>query len=422
MPPKKTGRKSTKPDGWLAAGISVPIELTVAQAEYSRKAVNISRFVYNLAAATHRFHRRNRLPWPATGDLRKAFNACKREDFPWVLEVSKWVATGAFNDFDHALKRWRNKTLRSGPPQFKKKKRTGAGGFLADAGAESIKYDGNRRIKLAMLGSVRMSRRLPPGLIPYQAHIKYKNGRWHLSLACWKAPVAPPRRENQAAGGVDVGLTPLAVDSDGNRWENPQPYAANLKKLRRWQRALSRRTPGSRGWRKAQRRLDRLHRRITGLRDNRHHHLSKELVFRYNRLGIESLNVKGMIRAGLQSKALTDAAMGGLLSKIRYKAQWYGTEIAEADQWYPSSKTCSNCGVVNPDLGRETHWTCPSCNSRHDRNFNAAKNLKNLAMGLVEASTPVEREALAIAKSDGETTPDEAGTAPAKPRQLAFAL
>ena len=166
-------------------------------------------------------------------------------------------------------------------------------------------------------------------------------------------------------GGVDVGINPLAVDSDGVHYENPKALESTLRRLRRWQRAQARRTPGSRGWWAAQRRIDRVHRRAKGLRDNVHHHVSQALVEKYHTIGIETLNVAGMIRAGLQSKALSDTGMSSLLSQIRYKADWYGTEIVEADQWYPSSRTCSACGVVNAELGREPKWSCPNCGVLH---------------------------------------------------------
>ena len=104
--------------------------------------------------------------------------------------------------------------------------------------------------------------------------------------------------------------------------------------------------------------------------------MSRTLVGKYHTIGIESLNVAGMIRAGLQSKALSDAGMSSLLGQIRYKADWHGTEIVEADQWYPSSKTCSACGVVNPALGRQPKWSCPNCGGIHPPqadNENAAR-------------------------------------------------
>ena len=131
-------------------------------------------------------------------------------------------------------------------------------------------------------------------------------------------------------------------------------------------------------------------------------------------VGIETLNVSGMIRAGLQSKALADAGMSGLLNQIRYKAQWHGTRIVEADRWYPSSKTCSACGVVNKDLGREPRRSCPNCGVIHDRNQNAARNLRKLALLAVGEDVMLpDGEALAGGDSTaGETAPNEGRTKP----------
>ena len=81
-----------------------------------------------------------------------------------------------------------------------------------------------------------------------------------------------------------------------------------------------------------------------------------------------------------QTKPLAEAGISGLLEQIHYKAQWYDTRIVEADQWYPSSKSCSVCGVVNGDIGREPEWGCPDCGTHHDRNENAARNLRKLAL------------------------------------------
>ena len=233
-------------------------------------------------------------------------------------------------------------------------------------------------------------------------------------------------------GGVDVGINPLAVDTGGDhpnprahyqpvqagngqwRYPNPKAYDRALRTLRRWQRAQARRTPGSRGWWEAQHRIDRAHHRTRGLRDDAHHHVSRTLVQKYHTIGIETLNVSGMIRAGLQSKALSDAGMSGLLRKIRYKAERCGTRVVEADQWYPSSKTCSFCDVVNDDLRREPEWDCLKCSTHHDRNENAARNLRKLALLAVGEDVMLpDGEALAGGDSTaGETAPDEGRTKP----------
>ena len=131
-------------------------------------------------------------------------------------------------------------------------------------------------------------------------------------------------------------------------------------------------------------------------------------------LGIETLNVAGMIRAGLQSKPLSDAGISGLLDQIRYKAQWYGTRVVEADQWYPSSKACSVCGVVNTELGREPKWSYPGCGVIHDRNENAARNLQKLAL-LAVGEDVMLLDGGALADGDSiacETAPDEGRTKP----------
>ena len=127
-----------------------------------------------------------------------------------------------------------------------------------------------------------------------------------------------------------MGITPLAMDSDGVSYENPRGYYRAQKRLKHWQRAQARRTPGSRGWWEAQRRIDAVHRRIMGLRNNAHHHVSRTLVTKYHTLRIETLNVKGMIKAGLQPKALSDAAMS--TSCPRYATRASGTVLTSSQQ------------------------------------------------------------------------------------------
>ena len=133
MPTPKSKRnkrsRSSCPVGWHAAGYSVPIHLTVKQQRYCHRAIGITRFVYNLCVATHRFCGTNRLPWPSWQDLYKAFNACKREDYPFVTEVASRVAEGAFMDFGTAIKNWRDTDHKAGPPRFHKKRLTSTGSF-----------------------------------------------------------------------------------------------------------------------------------------------------------------------------------------------------------------------------------------------------------------------------------------------------
>ena len=103
---KVKDRKNNRPEGWLDSGWKVPVHLTVKQERYAWREMGIARFAFNLALKTHAFHRANRMQWPFVSDIQKASNACKREEYPFVLEVSKFVAQGGFRDFEKAVKNW----------------------------------------------------------------------------------------------------------------------------------------------------------------------------------------------------------------------------------------------------------------------------------------------------------------------------
>ena len=424
---KRNSQRSTCPEGWLKAGIKVPLHLTVRQEQYASRSVGIARSVFNLMVATH--HLALSQPqgrWTSPMELEKTFNELKHDPnfgMQYVAEVSKFVAQGACRDFRRAHENWLSKTHQAARPSFKKKNRNGTGSFLASSGIARIRYDGHRRIMLPYLGSVKLKRELPGG-IPYEVRIRKESGVWYASVNLWKPPVGVEEKTH-LCGAVDVGISPLAVDSELVHYDNPKALDQTLRSLRRWQRALARRTTGSRGWHEAQRRINALHRHINGLRGNAHHQLSRLLVRKYAVLAIESLNVAGMDKLHHQARSVRDAAIGGLLQKIRYKAEWYGTTVVETDRFFPSSRLCSDCGVHNFELGRELHWTCPGCGVRHDRNENAALNLLRMAM---EAARDLHKVALGPVGPDvmlldgkalaggnhatGETVPVEGRTAP----------
>ena len=430
MAKARNNQRSSCPDGWLKAGIKVPLHLTTRQEQYATRAVGIARSVFNLMVATHQSARAQvHGLWPSPMEMEKQFNELKHEPgfgMQYATEVSKFVAQGASRDFRRAYENWRNPELRAARPSFKKKNRTGTGSFLAASGVDRVKYDDHRRIRLPYLGSVKLKRELPEG-IPYEVRIKQENGRWYASVNYWKPPVGTEEKTH-LCGAVDVGITPLAVDSELVHYDNPKALYQSLRKLRRWQRALARRTVGSRGWQEAQQRVAAIHRRINELRENAHHQVSRMLVRKYAVLAVETLNVAGMDKLRHQAKAVRDAAIGGLLQKIRYKADWYGTIVVEADRFFPSSKLCSDCGAHNAELGRELYWTCPQCGVRHDRNENAALNLLSLALDAVRelgklALGPVgpnvtllDGKALANgSNAGGETGPGEGRTALSTP-------
>ena len=232
-------------------------------------------------------------------------------------------------------------------------------------------------MKLPCLGSVKLGCTLPKGIC-YEASIRRENGRWCLSLKLWKPPMPKPERPPRP-GGIDTGINPLGTDSDGRTYRNPKASYQVERSLRRWQRAQERRQKGSRGWWEAQRKIDRCHRRVRGLRHNAQHQMTSTVTRKFSELVIEDLNVAGLMR-GNTPRAQADAGMGDVKRQMVYKGLWRHTRVVLAPMWFPSSKTCSACGTVNRDLKREPTWTCPDCGARHDRNLNAAINLRNLIL------------------------------------------
>ena len=411
----KSQRKSSCPEGWTPAGARAPVRLTVKQEQYCRKAIGINRFCYNLAVATHRFHRVNRLPWPSWQDIYKAFNACKRQDYPFVTEVNSRVAEAAFMNFGKAIANWRNPELKAMAPKFKRKKLTGAGSFRAASGVTQIKHNGKRRIQLPGLGSVKLDCTLPKGIY-HEAHLKQENGRWYLCLKLWRAPQLIPANDNRRAGAIDTGINPLGTDSDGQEYLNPKAAYQMEKKLRRCQRAQARRQKGSRGWWEAQRKIDRCHRRIRGLRSNAQHQMTNAVTRKFRELVIEDLNVAGMMR-GKTPRAQADAGMGKVKRQLIYKGLWRHTSVTLAPVWYPSSKTCNVCGIVNAKLKRERTWKCGNCGTSHDRNMNAALNLRDLILPPGRGPMLRDGPALALPQRKSETSPNDRRTAQSNPRE-----
>ena len=219
---KKRKQPSSCPESWLPDARVVQLELSCRQERYAQRCVGIARFVYNRLVVNDQAGRYVGL-WLTPHELEKEFNAVKHVNpsLSFVTEVSKFVAQGSCRNYRNARSRWLNPELKARRPVFRKKNRTGTGSFLAASGVNCIQYDGHRRIRLLYIGSVRMTRSLPKG-IPYEVTIRKRNGRWYASVAYWQPSMAPPQRETQSVGGVDVGISPLAVDSGG---EHPNPEA-----------------------------------------------------------------------------------------------------------------------------------------------------------------------------------------------------
>ena len=190
--------------------------------------------------------------------------------------------------------------------------------------------------------------------------------------------------------GIDLGLKDFVITSDDKKFKNNRYTKKYAKKLKKAQQHLSRKQKGSNGFEKQKLKVAKIHEKIASCRLDNLHKVSKQLVSQYDLISIEDLNVKGMIKNHKLSKHITDASWGNFVTLLQYKCDWYGKELVKVNRFYPSSKTCSDCGWINQNLKlSDREWTCNSCGVIHDRDINASINilkegLKNISGGTLD--------------------------------------
>ena len=321
--------------------------------------------------------------WRSHTELCRRFNAIKTKTFPWSTSHSQNASKNAiYTNLNNAIGRWK-----SGQNRFPKFKRRSRGqSYQADSGRGTITVVG-KRIKLPKIGWVRMFQSLRFLGTICKVVISKQGHRWFASMLVdtFKSDVIPDI-DGLPVVGVDVGIKHLAITSEGIYYENPKALKHYERKLKRFQRRLSKRVKGSRNWYKMKAKIAKLHYRITCIRRDAQHKASTAITYNASRIGIESLNVAGMLKNHRLAKALADASLSSFLTMLQVKAERIGVKIVEADTFYPSSKTCSNCGTKNADLTLSDRiYHCSDCGHTQDRDLNAAINLKNLAVGHTES-------------------------------------
>ena len=313
--------------------------------------------------------------WKTLYDIKKEFNAKKREVFPWCDAMSQNASKNAIHHFNDAVKRWRSGQNRFPVP----KKRSGKQSYQADNGTDSVQVH-KKRVNLPKIGWVRMREELRWTGEIGRVVVSRKDDKWFVSILVRtdeeNTMVQMSLIDDRPAVGVDVGINTLATCSDGTRYENPRPLKRYLKKLRRAGRGLSRKVYLSSNWHKARKRLAHVHYRISCIREDSHHKVSTAIVRKASAMGIETLNVSGLLKNRKLAKALSDSALSKFLTMLRYKAERRGIPIQHADRFFASSKTCSSCGHKKAELNlSERTYNCTECGFECDRDINAAVNL-----------------------------------------------
>ena len=216
-----------------------------------------------------------------------------------------------------------------------------------------------------------------------------------------KKPPSKQHATKKTSVGIDVGLTTYATLSTGEKIENPRYLQNSLKRLQCLHRRLSKKTKGSQNREKARRRLARCYERISHQREDFLHKLSTRLIRESQAIMVESLNFRGMVRNRNLAQPIADAAWSNFLGMLKYKAEWYGVTFIEVRRFAPTSKRCHICGFTNETLAlSDREWTCRECRTPHDRDVNAAKNIKMMGLGFIMTpreprEEPVELSAMA---------------------------
>ena len=396
--------------------ISHKIELTPnnKQKTYFRKAFGCARLAYNWGLAEWQLRYKEGEKVDAYG-LKKAFNAIKKDEYPFVLEVTKYATQQPFINLGKAFRKFFD-DLKKGVvsyPQFKKKKDNERSFYiggdqvsLSDINCNSKTFKNvphNEKLKrqylrVPNLGWVKMTERLRfigkiNGVVISQQGNKYfASFSVQITEDEYKRthPKACSDKANRKAG-IDLGIKSALILSDGIAVDNPKPLKKNLRKIKRISRQLDKRTHArtkqerlegrkkSNNYMKLSVKLSNAQRKVSNIRRDFIQKVTTILTTHYSHIALEDLNVKGMTRNHRLSQSVSDVAFGELCRQIEYKSQLNGVKILKAERFYPSSKTCSVCGSIKQDLKlSDRTYHCDKCGAVIDRDYNASLNLLSL--------------------------------------------
>ncbi|WP_439638204.1 RNA-guided endonuclease InsQ/TnpB family protein [Spirulina sp.] len=350
---------------------------TPEQETLLRRTMGCTRLVYNraLAARTEAWYQhQERVGYSETSTM--LTNWKKQDDLQFLNDVSCVPLQQGLRHLQTAFTNFF--AGRAKYPNFKKKHQGGNAEFTKSA----FKWKDGKVFLAKCLQPLNIvwSRQLPEGAEPSKITVKLSpSGRWTVSLLVDVQIETLPESPNQI--GLDLGITSLLAMSNGKKVANPKSFKQKRKKLRKAQKALSRKKKGSNNRHKARLKVAKVHAEIGDARNDFLHKLTTQLVRENQTIAVEDLAVKNMVRNHKLALAISDASWGEIVRQLEYKCHWYGRTFVKIDRWFPSSKRCGHCGHIVEKLPLDIReWECPECGTNHDRDINAARNI--LAAGL----------------------------------------
>jgi len=303
----------------------------------------------------------------------------KEEDFVWLKEINSQSLQSSLRNLDTAYNKFFRKQTQF--PRFKSKYDKQSftipqsvyieeGKLCIPKFKKGIKLNIHREIK---------------GKLLFATISKSTTGNYYVSITC-EVEYTPFEKTNSKVG-IDTGIKDLAILSDGKVYENIKTLKANLNNLKYEQRQLSKKTKGSNSRLRQKSKLARVHEKVTNIRKDYLHKVSTEIIKNHDVICIEDLAVKNMMKNHKLAQAFSDVSLGTFYTMLEYKANWNDKVVVKIDRFFPSSKTCNVCNYINQDLTlKDREWTCPSCNTKHDRDFNASINIKKQGLKILSGS------------------------------------
>lgn len=336
-----------------------------------------TRFVYNLALETKTTAYLGAKHNYSAFDLTQQLPELKKE-CEWLKEVNSQSLQQAIHNMETAFKSF---FKGGGFPKFKAKHKKQS--FYVPQG---IKIEGDKLSIPKFREGIRMVlHREHYGTVKSVTVSKTPTGKYFASILCDTKLLTPakPEVKGSTTVGVDLGIKDFAITSEGEVFENPKHLRNAQSRLKYVQRKYSK-YKGKR----TRKKLALLHEKVANKRKDFLHKVSAQLIRENQTIALETLSVKNMLKNHNLAMSISDAGWGMFVSMLEYKAEWYGRNILRIGTFSPSSKCCSSCGYINKELTlSHRSWICPSCNTTHDRDINAAKNIKTFALKEILSGT-----------------------------------
>jgi putative transposase len=308
-----------------------------------------------------------------------------KAEFIFLKEVDSLALVGAYNNLQTAYKNFfRDKAV--GFPKFKSKRKK-QNSYTTNNQNGTVRLE-NGCLKLPKIGFVKVKqhRTIPENYTIKSVTIsKTPSGKYYASILFEYEQIIEPVKISSAVG-LDFSMTELYVDSNGNEAQYNRYYRRSLDKLKKMSRTLSKMQKFSQNWYKQKRKIAVLHEKIANQRKDFLHKQSRQIANAYDLVGVEDLNMKAISQALNFGRSVADNVFGMFRTLLKYKLEEQGKYFVTIDKWFPSSRLCSKCGYKNDDLTLAVReWICPDCGILHNRDVNAAINIKNEAVRIVTA-------------------------------------